>query len=139
MKVLGEKWSLLALREITFGNRRFDDIVLNTGAPRDVLAARLKSLIASGVITKELYDDKPARYEYRLAEAGQELFALLHAIRDWGDNYARDDPENVVIFRHSCGEVLRTEVHCAACGETLGPSAVITSDRDVHQSDLAGL
>jgi DNA-binding HxlR family transcriptional regulator len=136
MKVLGEKWSLLALREITFGNRRFDDIVFNTGAPRDVLAARLKSLEAAGVITREQYEQHPARYEYHLSEAGAELFALLHVIRDWGDNHVRSDPENIVTFHHSCGQVFRPETRCASCGDPLEPSS-ITSDRDVHRSDLA--
>jgi DNA-binding HxlR family transcriptional regulator len=136
MKVIGEKWALLALREITFGQRRFDDIVFNTGAPRDVLATRLKSLEAAGVIVRELYEERPARYEYKLSDAGEQLFAVLHAIRDWGDRYARDDHENIVKFRHSCGEELHPELRCAACGELLEASDV-TSDREVHRSHLA--
>ncbi|MFJ9154967.1 winged helix-turn-helix transcriptional regulator [Streptomyces sp. NPDC102270] len=137
MRVLGEKWALLALREIAFGVRRFDDIVFNTGAARNILASRLKSLEAAGVITRQQYETSPARYEYSLSEAGDQLIMILHTIRDWGDRYARTDPENIVAFRHSCGAVLHPETHCGACGEVLGPSSVITADRDVHQSDLA--
>ncbi len=113
LKVIGEKWALLALREIAVGQHRFDDIAFNTGAPRDILASRLKSLEAAGVVQRQLYQERPARYEYRLAEAGKELFAVLHAIRDWGDRFVRDDPENIVAFRHSCGARLHLEVRCA--------------------------
>src|SRR4029077_16487392 len=96
LKVIGEKWALLALREITLGQRRFDDIVYNTGAPRDILAARLKSLEAAGILVRERSAERPARYEYALSEAGEQLFAVLDTIRDWGDRYVRHDPENIV-------------------------------------------
>jgi DNA-binding HxlR family transcriptional regulator len=135
LKVIGEKWALLALREIALGQHRFDDIVFNTGAPRDILAARLKSLEAAGVVQRQLYQERPARYEYHLAEAGEQLFAALHAIRDWGDRFVRDDPENIVAFRHSCGAKLRLKMRCAACGEAVALGDV-TGDRDVRRSDI---
>lgn len=136
MKIIGEKWALLALREITFGASRFDDIVFNTGAPRDVLTARLKSLEEAGVIDKDLYQERPARFQYQLSEAGRELFGVLHAIRDWGDRFVRDDPEHVVVFRHSCGAALKPQLCCAECGGVLDASNV-SSERDVHRSDTA--
>jgi DNA-binding HxlR family transcriptional regulator len=102
LKLIGEKWALLALREIALGQRRFDDIAFNTGAPRDILAARLRSLEAAGVVRRQLYQERPARHEYHLAEAGEQLFAVLHAIRAWGDRFVRDAPENIVAFRPSC-------------------------------------
>ncbi|MFE9728576.1 winged helix-turn-helix transcriptional regulator [Streptomyces sp. NPDC005794] len=137
MQVLGEKWAMLALREITFGARRFDEIVFNTGAARNILASRLRSLEAAGVITKAQYETNPVRYEYELSEAGEQLFTILHSIRDWGDRYARTDPENIAVFRHDCGEVLRPEMRCGACGAVLASDSVVTADRDVHRSDLA--
>jgi DNA-binding HxlR family transcriptional regulator len=135
LKVIGEKWALLALREIALGQHHFDDIVFNTGAPRDILAARLKSLEAAGVVQRQPYQERPARHEYHLAEAGEQLVAVLHAIRDWGDRFVRDDPENIVAFRHSCGAKLRLEMRCAACGEAVAPGDV-TGDRDVRRSDI---
>jgi len=135
LKAVGEKWALLALREIALGQHRFDDIAFNTGAPRDILAARLKSLEGAGIVQRRLYQERPARYEYRLAEAGEELFAVLHAIRDWGDRFVRDDPENIVAFRHCCGARLHIEMRCAACGEGVAPGDV-TGDRDVRRSDI---
>jgi DNA-binding HxlR family transcriptional regulator len=136
LKVIGEKWALLALREVMMGSVRFVDIAYNTGAPRDILATRLRSLEKAGLIHKEIYEAKPERYAYRLSEAGEQLFGLIHVMRDWGDRYVRDDPENVVTFRHSCGAKLQPELRCADCGEVLRPDS-LTSDRDVHRSDLA--
>ncbi len=103
----------------------------------DILAARLKSLEGAGIVRRRLYQERPARYEYHLAEAGEQLYALLHTLRDWGDRFARHDPENIVTFRHSCGAKLQLETCCAACGEPLAPGDV-TGDRDVRRSDLAG-
>ncbi|MGR9234840.1 winged helix-turn-helix transcriptional regulator (plasmid) [Rhizobium leguminosarum] len=135
LKVIGEKWALLALREIALGQHRFDDIVFNTGAPRDVLATRLKTLEAAGVVRRQLYQERPARHEYHLSEAGEQLFGVLHAIRDWGDRFARDDPQNIATFSHSCGAKLHVEIRCAACGEPVVPGDV-AADRHVHRSDL---
>ncbi|MDR7144975.1 helix-turn-helix domain-containing protein [Rhizobium sp. BE258] len=136
LKVIGDKWSLLAIRELTFGSGKFDEIVKNTGAPRDVLAAKLKSLEVFGVISKDKYEDRPVRYMYRLSESGAHLFSILHAIRDWGDKFARDDPENIVVFRHSCGSVLTPKFVCSDCGDELKADSV-HSERDLHRSDLA--
>ncbi|MBB5167602.1 helix-turn-helix domain-containing protein [Mycobacterium sp. AZCC_0083] len=136
LKVIGEKWALLALRELLFGATKFDEIVFNTGAPRDVLATRLRSLEEAGVVDKDQYQEKPVRYAYRLTESGRKLFDLLHVIRDWGDQHVRVDPENVVTFHHSCGAKFTPEMHCAACGKAVEPGS-ITSERDVHRSDIA--
>src|SRR5258708_12230662 len=102
LKLIGEKWALLTLREIALGQHRFDDIAFNTGAPRDILAARLKSLEAAGVVQRTLYQERPARHEYHLAEAGEKLFWILHAIRDLGERFLRDGPGNIGDFPPSC-------------------------------------
>ena len=73
LNLIGEKWSLLAVREIGFGNKRFDQIARNTGAPRDRLAARLRALESAGVIERRRYSEHPPRYDYELTEAGHEL------------------------------------------------------------------
>jgi DNA-binding HxlR family transcriptional regulator len=134
LKLIGEKWALLALREIVSGRFRFDDIAFNTGAPRDILTARLKTLEAAGVVQRCQYQGRPPRFEYHLAEAGERLFGILHAIREWGDAFARDDPENIVTFRHSCGAELHLEMRCAACGDEVG-SGTVAGDREVRRSN----
>lgn len=138
LKIIGEKWALLALREITFGFGRFDDIAHNTGAPRDILTARLKSLQANGVLRKEPYQERPVRYQYLLTDAGLQLFGILDAIRDWGDRFARSDIENVVRFTHECGSTLKPEVCCSACKEVLRPGTA-TPERGIRRSDLPSL
>src|SRR5690348_18089773 len=76
LEVVGEKWALLAIREVFLGNRRFDGMVRRTGAPRDTLAARLRSLVGAGILERRQYSVRPARYEYRLTEAGRELYPV---------------------------------------------------------------
>lgn len=118
------------------GVNRFDDIALNTGAPRDVLASRLKSLEAAEVIRKIPYAEKPPRYEYRLSDSGSALFGILESIREWGDRFVRADPENMANFYHSCGAKLRLRQCCESCGEEINADNV-HSDRDVHRSDVS--
>ncbi len=119
LNLVGEKWSLLAVREIAFGNKRFDKIARNTGAPRDRLAARLRALEAAGIVVRRQYSDHPARYEYELTQAGRELRAVLLAIRTWGDKWAVDSPP--AAFGHTCGEDLETAVICRKCGAEVNP------------------
>ncbi|GAA3316188.1 winged helix-turn-helix transcriptional regulator [Arthrobacter ramosus] len=90
LDIVGDKWSLLVLREIGFGNTRFTDIHRNTGAPRERLTARLQKLTQSGVILRKKYSERPARYEYVLSESGMALRPVLQALRSWGETYGRD-------------------------------------------------
>lgn len=117
LEAVGERWSLLAVREISWGVRRFSDIAANTGAPRDILTTRLRSLEAIGVIERRRYSERPARYEYRLTEAGWALMPVLHALRQWGDDWLNDRPP--VVFEHSCGADFHPRTHCRACGEAV--------------------
>jgi DNA-binding HxlR family transcriptional regulator len=115
LNLIGEKWALLAVREIAFGNKRFDAIARNTGAPRDRLAVRLRALEAGGVIERRQYSEHPPRYEYDLTEAGQELRGVLTALRAWGDKWAVDSPPTA--FDHVCGHELDPALVCRHCGE----------------------
>lgn len=116
LEVVGERWSLLALREVFFGNTRFDQIAANTGASRDVLTVRLKKLVATGVLEKRQYSDHPPRYEYLLTDSGRALHNLMLMLKEWGDAYVTEGPLPLV-WQHSCGAVLEPRVVCAACGE----------------------
>ncbi|HUN33848.1 MAG TPA: helix-turn-helix domain-containing protein [Trebonia sp.] len=119
LSVVGEKWALLAIREITFGNRRFDQIARNTGAPRDRLAARLRALEAAGVVERRQYSDHPPRYEYALTQAGDDLRFVLTALRTWGDKWAVAAPP--LTFTHSCGHDLDPVMTCRHCGAEVRP------------------
>ncbi|MFJ4626960.1 winged helix-turn-helix transcriptional regulator [Streptomyces sp. NPDC088847] len=92
LDVVGERWSLLVLRELGFGVHRFKDIQVNTGAPRETLALRLRKLEEAGVIERRRYCERPPRDEYLPTAAGQDLFPVLAALRSWGEEHAVPAP-----------------------------------------------
>ncbi|MEU6482239.1 helix-turn-helix domain-containing protein [Streptomyces sp. NPDC047017] len=117
LAVVGEKYSLLVLREACLGNGRFDQLVRNIGAPRDVLATRLRRLMDAGVLTKHAYSERPQRFEYRPTEAGLELEPVLMALKDWGDRHVRGGIDLPMMVEHSCGSELVPQVTCRTCGD----------------------
>jgi DNA-binding HxlR family transcriptional regulator len=94
LELVGEKWALLVVREIALGAHRFGEIVTGTGAPRDRIAARLKTLENAGVVTRMPYQDHPRRDEYHLTDSGRGLIPTLDTLRAWGreNAVAADDP-----------------------------------------------
>ncbi len=122
LQILGEKWALLAVRELFYGNHRFEAIVRNTGAPRDRLTARLRALEEAGVVERRRYQDRPPRYEYHLTEAGRELAPVTHALLVWGDRWAVDEPP--VAVRHQAPghpeHPLDAAWTCRTCGAEAG-------------------
>ncbi|QUQ71851.1 winged helix-turn-helix transcriptional regulator [Kutzneria sp. CA-103260] len=126
LEVIGERWTLLALREVLLGNRRFDQIVQQTGASRDILATRLRKLVEVGLLERRQYELHPPRYEYHLTETGQSLHTVLLTLMDWGDRHVTQGPPPTVL-EHSCGEVLRPKVVCEHCNEPveLGDSRAV--------------
>jgi DNA-binding HxlR family transcriptional regulator len=123
LELIGEKWAILAIREVFLGNRRFDEMVRRTGAPRDTLAARLRGLVAAGILRREQYSEHPARYEYRLTAAGRDLYPVLLALMRWGDEHLAADGAPPLLLEHRCGHRLQADVVCAACGERVDPRA----------------
>jgi DNA-binding HxlR family transcriptional regulator len=119
LDIVGEKWALLAVREVFFGDRRFDEMVRRTGAPRDTLAARLRTLTAAGILERRPYSAHPARFEYHLTEAGRDLYPVIQTLMRWGDRYLADDDGPPLVLEHRCGERLVPQLVCQACGEPL--------------------
>lgn len=117
LEVVGEKWTLLVVRELLWGNRRFDGIVARTGGSRDILAARLRKLEQHGLVERRPYQERPVRYEYRLTKLGASLAPVVNVLREWGDEHLAGEAGPPVVFRHSCGATLHAVVACAACGE----------------------
>lgn len=115
LEVVGEKWSLLVVREVLLGVRRFDQIRHNTGAPRDVLAARLRTLVETGVLARRRYSERPPRDEYVLTPAGRDLRPVVLALMRWGDAYLAGESGPPMVLRHECGADFQAEVVCAAC------------------------
>ena len=119
LALVGEKYSLLVLREVCLGNGRFDQLVRNIGAPRDVLATRLRRLVEADILTKRLYSERPQRFEYRPTPAGLELEPVLLTLMAWGDRHIRQDDDRPMVVEHSCHHELIPVVTCAACGEAV--------------------
>jgi len=115
LELVGDRWSLLAVREVHLGNHRFSQIVRNTGAPRDRLAARLKSLVDAGILERREY--QASRFEYHLTQAGRELRGVLSSLRIWGEQWAVDEPPMLVEHR---GHRFKARVVCEICGEPAG-------------------
>ncbi|HZS24295.1 MAG TPA: helix-turn-helix domain-containing protein [Gaiellaceae bacterium] len=114
LSVLGEKWSLLVVRELALGVHRFDAIARNTGAPRDILTSRLRRLEAEGVLEKRRYQEHPPRFEYHLTPAGDELRPILLSLSQWGERWTDERP--TATWVHSCGADLELAHTCSACG-----------------------
>jgi DNA-binding HxlR family transcriptional regulator len=131
LDVVGEKWSLLVVRELFLGVRRFSDIAANTGAPRDILTSRLRRLEEQGVITRRVYSEHPPRHEYVLTESGKDLRPIIMTLKHWGDTYVAHDHLSPMM-RHSCGEVFEPRMACAACGEVIDDPRTLTR----HDADL---
>jgi DNA-binding HxlR family transcriptional regulator len=112
---VGDKYSLLVLREVYYGVHRFDALQRNTGAPRDILTARLRKLVEEGVLEKVLYQERPPRYEYRATKAGEDLRSVLLMLARWGDRHLVEEPP--VVWVHDCGAELDPRICCRACGE----------------------
>ncbi|MFD9701952.1 winged helix-turn-helix transcriptional regulator [Lentzea sp. NPDC059081] len=131
LEVVGERWSLLALREVFFGNTRFDQIAAHTGASRDVLTVRLKKLVAAGVLEKHQYSEHPPRHEYLLTDAGRALHNVMLMLKEWGDTYVTEGPLPLV-YEHSCGHVLKTRVVCAHCGDEATSESLTRAGEQTH-------
>ena len=114
LEIVGDRWSLLIIREVNIGHHRFGEITLNTGAPRDRLAARLKELVEDGVLERREYQEAPSRSSYHLTDAGRELVPVLSVLRQWGNRWAVERPP--ISMRHHDHE-LSVGHTCDTCGE----------------------
>ena len=102
--VIGERWTMLIIREAFRGTRRFDAFQQRLGVGRNVLSNRLARLTADGIFERVLYQGAPDRYEYRLTEKGMDLYPVLLMLMRWGDRYKVDEPP-VRLFHKDCGEL----------------------------------
>ena len=120
LEVVGERWSLLIVRDAFLGLRRFDELQANLGIARNVLQTRLTRLVDHGVLEKRLYHQRPPRYEYRLTDKGLDLWPAIVALMKWGDEHTAPAAGPAVLLEHrSCGGAVDEHSTCAACGARL--------------------
>src|ERR671933_1405053 len=135
LAVVGEKWSLLVLREAFLGVRRFADFQRILGAPRAVLTDRLATLVEQGILQRVPYqaEGERQRHEYRLTQKGVDLHPVLVALMRWGDQYLAEDGEVPLELRHrDCGEPVHQVLVCEAGHQLSGArevQAVLPADR----------
>ena len=127
LAVIGEKWSLLVLREAFFGVRRFADFQRILGAPKAVLTDRLATLVAAGIQARvpNQAEGERQRHEYRLTGKGRDLYPTLVALMQWGDRYLAADGEPPLALEHrDCGAPVRLGLTCGAGHSVAGPREV---------------
>ena len=123
LSLVGERWSLLVVREVSLGLRRFNELEAATGAPRAVLSDRLRRLTEAGVLLTRPYQvpGSRTRTEYVLTDAGYDLLPLLSAVSDWADRHLAGPADAEVVYRHGgCGGRVTARLVCE-CGEETGP------------------
>lgn len=123
--VIGDRWTLMLLRDCFLGVRRFEDFERRLGISRSIIADRLKTLTDEGVLRREAYQDRPVRHEYRLTEKGVALHPVMMAIVHWGDVHCAGEEGPPLIHRHKACACDFTPVQtCSECGEPVGPRDV---------------
>jgi DNA-binding HxlR family transcriptional regulator len=119
LEVIGERWTLLILRDAFHRVRRFEDFQRRLGIARNVLSNRLQTLVDAGILERRLYQEHPARYEYRLTEKGIDLWPVLMALVHWGDKYLAENGPPVLIEHRDCGGAVNDHLMCERCGKAL--------------------
>lgn len=135
--VLGDRWSMLVLRELFNANGRFDDLQIQTEATPQMLATRLKKLEAHGLVERHAYSERPLRFEYRLTEKGTAFYPVILALRSWGETWCKEPDEGIAVrYVHTmCGEDSGLGTTCAHCGGVLESKDLIAQPSDAYQRE----
>ncbi|MEM1114261.1 MAG: helix-turn-helix domain-containing protein [Pseudomonadota bacterium] len=125
LSVVGERWTMLIIRDAFLGTRRFDRFQENLGITRHRLSERLGKLVEQGVLIKVPYQERPLRHEYRLTRKGLALYPVLMTLARWGDDWMDQGQGAPMEYVHmTCGRQTRPEITCSECGEVLKPEEV---------------
>lgn len=125
LSVVGERWTMLILRDAFLGTRRFDQFQKNLGVTRHRLSERLTKLVDHGVLTKVPYQERPLRHEYRLTRKGLGLYPVMMSLARWGDDWMDKGAGAPLEYVHQlCGHKTQATLTCNECGEPLRPQEV---------------
>lgn len=125
LSVVGDRWTLLVLRDCFRGVRRFDEFLSSLGVSPHLLSTRLAKLVANGVLERTPYRERPVRHEYRLTRKGIDLYPVIVGLLRWGDRWMPDAKGPPVELVHrGCGRRIHPELACPECGELLDPRDV---------------
>jgi DNA-binding HxlR family transcriptional regulator len=128
LEVLGERWTLLVMRDAFYGVRRFNDFLGHLDVPRTVLSTRLRALVGAGLMERVPDPGHRGRYLYELTDSGRALWPALYALRAWGEQFASGNGTLRRTFVHdACGNQLSHTAHCQACGVIPEPAHVVVT------------
>jgi DNA-binding HxlR family transcriptional regulator len=122
LEVVGDRWTLLVLRDVVLGNHRFDQLLTSLGVASNVLTDRLNRLVAEGILERARYSERPERFEYHLTGKGRELGVCLIALMQWGDRHLSDKPPRIARRRSDRSRITARLV--ARDGSTVEPGDV---------------
>jgi DNA-binding HxlR family transcriptional regulator len=125
LEVVGERWTLLIVRDVLLGSRRFEEFIENLGVTRTVLSDRLSKLVEHGVLERHRYQQRPERYEYLPTAKAYGLYPVIATLMRWGDeHYPHPAGPPRRMLHHDCGGELEFYQHCRRCAATPGPDEV---------------
>jgi DNA-binding HxlR family transcriptional regulator len=135
--IVGDRWTILTLRELFIGSHRFDEIQAQTGATPQMVTARLKKLEADGLIERRPYNQRPPRYEYHLTEKGRAFYPVILALRAWGETWCKSPGESLAVqYTHRlCGQPAGLGPSCEACGQPLQREDLIAEQSPAYQGE----
>lgn len=125
LSVIGDRWTILVLRDAFLGNRRFDDLLASLRCSPHVLSTRLAKLVKHGVLERRPYQTRPVRHEYVLTEKGLDLYPVIAGLLGWGERWmTKPGPPAITLLHKDCGHETTPTLTCSACGEPLGARSV---------------
>jgi len=136
LELIGERWTLLIIRELLLGVHRFSDLQADLGIARNVLQARLQRLVEHRIVERRRYHDHPPRDGYHLTDRGLDLWPAVVTLMQWGDRHLpRPDGPPVTLTHRGCGGELDAHLCCVRCGAPLGPRDVWAAPGDSAADD----
>ena len=122
LEVVGERWTLLIVRDVMNGRRRFDQLQKGLGIARNVLTARLQRLVEEDILERRPYSERPVRHEYFLTEKGLDLWPTIVTLMHWGDKHMPlpGGPPAILVHKGECGGTVNDRRICERCGKELG-------------------
>jgi DNA-binding HxlR family transcriptional regulator len=135
--VVGDRWTVLILRELFMGSRRFEELQAQTEATPQMITFRLKKLEADGLVKRHVYNKRPLRHEYHLTGKGEAFYPVLLALRAWGETWLKSPKEGrAVSFTHlACGKPAGLGPVCESCGKTLRREDMIAKQAPKYQRE----
>jgi DNA-binding HxlR family transcriptional regulator len=138
LSLVGDRWTIMILREAFFGVRRYGQLARNLEIPRPTLSLRLRKLVDAGLLDRVLYSSEPERHEYRLTQAGRDLFPAVIALMRWGDTHlAGAEGPPIVLHHETCGSATRPHLTCDVCGGEIDTRNVRPERGPGYRSDTA--